>query len=475
MLVLALTVRLWAYATHVYIAFPDETFQYLEPAHRLAFGSGVVTWEFIDGIRSWLLPGVLAVIMRGVAWIDPDPNAFIAVLRLLCIMASLSVPYAGFRIAERYGGLGAAIVVGVLCALSPQAVYYAPVVMTDGLATDAAMLAIALVRRPLVAGTLFGLACALRYQYAPALAVVALWQHLRDFRSFRLVVLGGIATIVPTLGLLDFLTWGMPFQSVWLNYLRNGPQGFSQAMGQQSWSYYLEYFLVAWGALTPVLLVLLAVGARRAPVAALAVVATIGLHMLPAHKELRFVLLASVAMPIPIGLGLDALLLRSVPRWTGWPTRVALSLGLALLIAWGTFSRATGADDWHRDESMLWATAAARSIEGVCGLAIRTIPVYRTGGYSYWHRDVPIYFEAWDRARAIPGSSIVLGLDSVLNGQRVPQYPGSVLAEHTGAFNAIVGAPDDGLPGFQRHVCYGAGRADDPQVCVFTRPGGCTG
>ncbi|MEI7711847.1 MAG: hypothetical protein WCI94_10470 [Rhodospirillales bacterium] len=474
-LVLGLAVRLWAYATHTYIAFPDETFQYLEPAHRLAFGSGVVTWEFIDGIRSWLLPGVVAAIMRGVAWIDPDPAVYIAVLRVFCILASLSIPYAGFRIAERHGGPHAGLAAGVLCALSPQAVYFAPVVMTDGLATDAAVLALALAPRPLLAGVLFGLACTLRYQYAPILAAVALSQYWRDRRALGPVVLAGVAVVLLALGVLDTLTWGTPFQSVWLNYLRNGPQGFSKAMGEQGWSFYLEYFLVAWGAATPVLLVLLVAGARRAPVVALAVVSVIGLHMLPAHKELRFILLASVAIPILLALGIDAMLRRLALRWGGWPAHVGASSGLALLIAWGTLGRATGADDWHRDEPMLRATAAARALDGVCGLAIRTIPVYRTGGYSYWHRDVPIYFEAWDRASTIPGSSIVLGLDSVLAGRRVPQYSGAALAEHTGAFNAMVGASDDGLPDFHRHVCYGAGRADEPQVCVFIRSGGCTG
>ena len=51
-LLVALAVRLWSLATHTYVVWPDETFQYLEPAHRLLFGSGVITWEFLDGIRS---------------------------------------------------------------------------------------------------------------------------------------------------------------------------------------------------------------------------------------------------------------------------------------------------------------------------------------------------------------------------------------------------------------------------------------
>ncbi len=45
------------------IHYPDEVMQSLEQAHRLVFGSGLVPWEFRDGARSWLLPGMLAVPM----------------------------------------------------------------------------------------------------------------------------------------------------------------------------------------------------------------------------------------------------------------------------------------------------------------------------------------------------------------------------------------------------------------------------
>ena len=37
----ALALRLFLLLTHTYIVHPDETFQYLEQAHRLAFGYGV--------------------------------------------------------------------------------------------------------------------------------------------------------------------------------------------------------------------------------------------------------------------------------------------------------------------------------------------------------------------------------------------------------------------------------------------------
>ena len=46
------------------IIHQDETFQYLEQGHRLVSGTGLVPWEYIVGIRSWLFPGLIAGIIE---------------------------------------------------------------------------------------------------------------------------------------------------------------------------------------------------------------------------------------------------------------------------------------------------------------------------------------------------------------------------------------------------------------------------
>jgi hypothetical protein len=158
---------------------------------------------------------------------------------------------------------------------------------------------------------------------------------------------------------------------------------------------------------------------------------------------------------------------------SGLPVRVGVTGIVASLIAWSTVARVTRLDDWHRDRSMLEAMAAARAVPGVCGLAVRTVWVYRSAGYSYWHRDVPIYFETWAQAQKLPGSEFPLRLESVLNGKPVPQYPDASLAAHTDKFNVIVGAHTDQLPGFKEQSCFGAGTIDDRRFCVFARPGDC--
>ena len=47
-----------------FVLHPDEIMQYLEPAHRLVFGNGVIYWEYFYGARSWLVPGLVAGVLK---------------------------------------------------------------------------------------------------------------------------------------------------------------------------------------------------------------------------------------------------------------------------------------------------------------------------------------------------------------------------------------------------------------------------
>lgn len=476
-LAVALALRLWVVLTHTYVLYPDETFQYLEPAHRLAFGSGVVAWEYIDGIRSWLLPGVIAAVMRLAVLIDPAPHGYVLATRICCILASLVLPYVGFRLGERRGGLAGGIVAGLLGALWYEAVYYAPVVMTEPLATYAAILAFwlgeppASPRRLAAAGALFGLAACLRYQYAPALALAALVQHRHDRRAIVTVALSGLAILLVGAGLLDALTWGSPFQSIWLNFQRNAIDDVGAPMGVEPWWFTSGYFLAAWGWTAPLLGGLAVLGATEMPALAVAAVVTVVLHAFPQHKEERFIYLAIAIAPLLVGLG--------VARLGVWPRRArAVAAAAAAVVicaaeAMAVFAGATPADAWHRNESVLHTFAAARVVPGLCGLGVRSLGVFRSGGYTYLHRDVPIYFDTYEIAQHLPGSAFRMRIRVVLDGKEVPQFPGAALRGASSRFNVLIGTPDDGLPGFSRVACFGDGSLGDERFCLFRRPGGC--
>src|SRR5512143_2896486 len=75
-LVGGLALRVYLAIAFPNIYHPDEVFQTLEPAHRLATGWGIVTWEWRVGIRSWLLPSILAGLMNFAGGRDADPQGY---------------------------------------------------------------------------------------------------------------------------------------------------------------------------------------------------------------------------------------------------------------------------------------------------------------------------------------------------------------------------------------------------------------
>src|SRR3954469_9144691 len=59
--VLAIAARLVAiFGSFPHLHWADESYKFFEPAHRMAFGYGLVVWEFRDGIVSPVLPALFA-------------------------------------------------------------------------------------------------------------------------------------------------------------------------------------------------------------------------------------------------------------------------------------------------------------------------------------------------------------------------------------------------------------------------------
>lgn len=70
---------------------PDEYWQSLEVAHRLSFGYGSLTWEWVQGIRSLIHPFFIAVIYRYLANLQVD-NVFTLVYTP-CIFQAIFTAY----------------------------------------------------------------------------------------------------------------------------------------------------------------------------------------------------------------------------------------------------------------------------------------------------------------------------------------------------------------------------------------------
>jgi len=472
-LLLGLALRLGACMTQTHVLFFDETLQYFEQGHRLAFDSGIVPWEFADGIRSWLLPGLIALAMQATSWINDDPMLYVGLVRTVCVVLSMVVVFIGYRTGERDGGRMGAFVTGGFCAIWFDLIYFAPAVMTEVLAAHCAITALYLgdgertMRRVYWIGALFGAAICLRYQYAPALAAATLWQYRHQPRHWQWLFLGTSSVLLPFSGVLDAITWGAAFQSIWLNFVRNSVQGIAAAIGTDAPRFYLDYLTIGLLPL-PFLLGLAAVGATRFPSLAVAAVTTLVMHSLLPHKEVRFIYLTLAAAPILIGLGathvLQLFASRHGPRVisVGAPAFLVFAAGLSCFIATVPLG-----GRWSLQRGMVHAFLAAHREPNMCGLQVRDIPSWQSGGYTYLNRDVPLMFEPYVPEVRLKGAPFPLRYMVERTGGPVPQLrsPYShVIAEaaHRPPGSIPVACfPDDARPG-------------EPELCLFRRGNGCT-
>jgi hypothetical protein len=472
-LALGFALRIGTGLTETHVLFFDETLQYFEQGHRLAFGSGMVPWEFADGIRSWLLPGLIALAMRATARFSDNPMLYVGLVRFLCAALSMVVVLIGFRSGERFGGRMGGIVSGGFCAIWFDLVYFSPAVMTEVLAAHCAIAALYLgegartTRRVFWIGALFGLAICLRYQYAPPLILAAAWQFRRDPGHWQWLFLGAASALLPFSGVLDAITWGAAFQSIWLNFARNSLQGIASVISRQPLAFYTDYLVISLIPL-PLFLGLAGIGATRFPGLAIAAAATVVMHSLVPHKEVRFIYLALAAIPILIGLGATEVL-SALGRRHG---RRVMTYGVAGFLAFAAIvscSIATGplAQRWSFERGMVHAFLAAHREPELCGLQVRDIPAWKAGGYTYLNRDVPLTFYPPPRETIIPGLRRPLRGWVELDGGPVPQL--------RSPYSHVIAEAAHPPAGFSAVACFpGDSQPDEPELCLFRRPGGCS-
>ena len=314
----------------------DEVYQYLGQARRLVFGTGVVPWEFRVGLRNWLIPLLLAGPMRLAQWIDPGPAVGVGLIRALLSVTSLVVVVCAIRWGQRFHGLRGAWICGATAALWPDLWVMAPHPLEDTLSAYALIAALGLIepwpatgglRRVAQAGALLGLTFVLRNPLAPAVAVAGIGMCRADPRRW-LVGLAAGATPVALAGLLDWVTWGHPFRSFWLNLLLNGPDGVGSAFGTLGPGFYPAALFSDWLWATPLILALAVLGARSLPLTALTALAVLATYWPVAHKELRF-LFPMIALLVPlVGLGLAQIV---TSEWSGRKRRLPVIAAVSVL------------------------------------------------------------------------------------------------------------------------------------------------
>jgi GPI mannosyltransferase 3 len=379
-LVFAFLARIgFAFASEA-IVHPDAIFQYLEQGHRLAFGYGVIPWEYSYGVRSWLIPGFIALLFDGLKILGADkPALYQPIMDAVFCTISLSLPFSVYRIAQGQLDEATARVALVLTAFWYELIYFASAPLADALATYALFGALRylLGQRPSAVGfgLLAGLTIALRYQFGPAVLVAF---GIAIYKWRRAAWPAIIACLIPIgmLGVLDAYSWGMPFASIIVNLEMNFVANVASQFSSDPLYFYLAALARTSLGIAYVGILGLALTRRQTwPIAAIGITILLTFTAV-AHKEDRFIFPVIPAYLI----GLAAVLVR---------VRATIAAQIAILAATasviGIVLRADR-DDLHRAYRLL---SERSDVEGV--IDDSGVPWYLSGGYYDLHQPVPIY------------------------------------------------------------------------------------
>jgi len=455
---LALLLRVSVGLTSHSIVHPDEVFQYLEQAHRVIFGYGVVPWEYRVGARSWLLPGSVAIIMRASSYLFGDaPEIYLAMIHAVFSVLSLSVVLVGFLWAYRIEGRSAAILTGVLCAVWYEFVSFGFHPMPGVVAAHFLLPGVYLMypgaptesRWRLFAGAaLVGLAFVFRIQVAVFLVIVALIACRYSLRRW-FVVFAGIAVPLLFSAILDIFTWGFPFHGNFEYFRANAllhtvslREGIPNPFGEMPWDFYLRVLAKSWSFfLLPILFSLWQV--RREYILWAPSVAFVGALCLLSHKEYRFLYPALVFFIVGAGIGWARFLKTKLSLGAVWPRRV-LAPVLAACVLGSAFGAAyygihlserlkslrsldlvEAARPFHQTHWTRWSLQN-KSLRWVgsrpdaCGVAVLGLPWFETGGYTYLHRNIP--FLVMRRPEELQGSTMQFNYLIALDGVSLDGY-----------------------------------------------------
>ena len=445
--------------------YPDEVFQVTEPAHRLLFGTGYISWEWVVGARSWLWPGIVAGLMALGHLAGDDPDRILLPVSLFMAAVSTIPVVCGCLWGRRFGGNAGALVVGALNAVWVDLVYMAVHPLSDVVAANCLVLFLYLAyphqaaegrARLFWAGVMAGATVVLRIQLGPALAVASImicgWRE-----PWRRWVPLGLGAMIPVaaLGLLDWATLSVPFQSVIVNLQMNLVEHVSTDYGVSPWYGLLGAYFAFWGGALPLFLLCVLGGAWKLPVAAVTAGMIFLTFSLFDHKEYRFAYPAIPLLVTLAGLGtaqaVSFLQRQRLPMFSS-----ALSVPAIAVVLWTATSCVLAASGpyvtlWTRDRSFLKAFHYMAYRPDICGVALYRMSVLLTPGRSGLPLATPLY--ETDQTR---------------------------LARDAAGFNALLAWPNASVPDpqFSKAACFDGvmNEAREPRqsVCVWVRAGGCT-
>jgi len=437
----------------------DEIFQYLEPAWRMLGHDSIVSWEWRDGMRGWLLPTLIAGPVAVGDWLVPGGMGAFMLPRLVAATASLSIVVSAWTFGARVSRTHA-MIAGFVTAIWFELVYFAPHILGEPLATAMLLPAALLLTRAApsqrdlaAAGALLALTVLFRFQYAPAVAtlvVAACWGH---WNKVAPMTIGGVAMLMVSAA-TDAAHGAVPFAWLVVNVQQNLLLNRAADFGVTPAVAYVGSFWFMWSIAIVPLAFAIVRGSRHAPELAWVAVVNIAFHTLIGHKEYRFIFLSVTLLIIIAALGsVDWIaMLRSKPNWRRWSVPIIASgwvCASVVLAVTGTMPAY-----WMRAIGAAKLTSKLKADPQMCGLALYDVPVFLMPGRERLAGRAPLF-------ALYSGDPLAAG------------HLAAIAPKASPAFNRILvyrSMEKELPPDFTERGCETVSGAE---VCIFARDGGC--
>jgi hypothetical protein len=435
---------------------PDEIWQYLEPAYHLTKGPWVQTWEYREGLRSWLPPVLVAGPMWIGQWWAPGTTLYLLLPRLFFASISMLIVVASVCIGGKQSRTHA-LIAGLVAAVWFEFVYMAPKILMDSISTAIFMAGAAALFSPsgqhskhadIISGALLGLSLVLRIQNFPAIAVlVVLTLGYREPRRYGYLVLGALAPLALD-ATINLFMGAVPFAWVSNSLMQNVVHGKSTEFGVYPAYQYAEIFN-NWGLWSAAIFAVAFPGARRYPALAAAALVHITVFSFVPHKEWRFTFLTIAILFLFAAIGTADLVQFLKERMR--PYGIA-----AAIIFWISGSTVLYLQQHHPfrpNYELERPLRFAGKVDASCAIALYKIGFGLSGAHVLTDNAAPFY-----------------------NFQDLPD-PRSVLIANQQAFGAIVTQSPflRELPSaFDQRACFATATNPDSHMCVAKRQAKCT-
>jgi GPI mannosyltransferase 3 len=387
------------------IHVPDELFQYLEQAHRLVFGYGLVPWEFRFGVRSWITPGITSVCLYLLKAIHLDqPAIYIPTVKIFFSLISTSLVFSAYYIGKNLASKNAGKLAALCTCIWYELIYFAPRPLTDVLSTYALVGALACAvapsdkRKPKLFGILLALSAAIRIQNLLPATVIVLFVLFKWPAKEWLKSCAAFLLMVFLAGFIDFLTWGKFFVSYYNYYYFNITQGVLKSFGEDNLLKHFAGLTICSAGILAIFAILSLFKVRKVWLPFSCATVIVIMYLFLPHREYRYVFAVIPLLLVSGTISLEEIVSSKFSlRESTWAYRITIIVfaGVSILGVLNDLpleKKIYRTTPLFRKQDSLLAYRYLSERTGVEGILDATRPWWRTGGYYYLHRDIPVYF-----------------------------------------------------------------------------------